>query len=219
MATVGYIQGRKAYQRPQAMLWADNPGTLTNGLYIPNGFEIGATHGSETDSSLFDQFLILSDDNRGPIDFRNTRIEKRERMINGRMRSYHIADKLTIDVNWDNLPSRSYAIPPDFNPTTGKSEFNKSRGLPSMPDVEYTTDGGAGGVEMLDWYENHKGSFWVYLAYDKYSNFGKNESDYGHLGQYNQIIEMYFSNFSYTVSKRGSNTHDLWNISVTLEEV
>ena len=219
MATVGYMQGRKTYQRPQAMLWSDNPGTLVNGLYIPNGFEIGATHGSETDSTLFDQFLILSDNNRNPIDFRTTRIEKRERMINGRMRSYHIADKLSLDVSWELLPSRSYAIPPDFNPTTGKSEFTKSRGLPNMSDVEYTTDGGAGGVEMLNWYENHKGPFWVYLAYDKYSNFGKTESAYGHLAQYNQIIEMYFTNFSYTVTKRGGNTYDLWNISLTLEEV
>jgi len=219
MATVGYMQGRRKYQRPQAMLWADNPGTLVNGLYVPNGFEIGATHGSETDESLFDQFIILSDDNRGNINFRPNRIEKRERMINGRMRSYHIADKITIDVSWQMLPSRSFYIPADFNPTTGKSEFSGSRGMPGMVDAEYTTDGGAGGVEMLDWYENHKGSFWVYLAYDKYSNFGKDEAAYGHLAQYNEIIEMYFSSFTYNVVKRGGSNHDFWDISVTLEEV
>lgn len=219
MANSSYMAGRKTYQRPQAMLWSDNPGTLVNGLYVPNGFEIGATHGSETDQSLFDQFLITSDDNRSSIDFKSNRIEKRERMITGRMRSYHIADKLSLSVSWDMLPSRSYFTNPEFNPTTGKSEFSKSRGIPGMADAEYTTDGGAGGVELLDWYNNHSGPFWVYLAYDKYSNFGKNQSAYGHLAQYNQILEMYFNDFSYSVVKRGGSTYDFWNISVDLEEV
>lgn len=219
MATVGYMTGRKKWERPQAMLWADNPGTLTNGLYLPNGYEISSTHGSETNEALFDQFIILSDDNRAPIDFKPTRIETRERMINGRMRAYHTADKLTISTSWNMLPSRSYYSNPEFNPTTGKSEFTGSRGNPNMLDAEYTTDGGAGGVELLDWYENHQGSFWVYLAYDKYSNFGKDESAFGHLAQYNQIIEVYFSDFNYNVVKRGGSNHDFWNVSVTLEEV
>ena len=84
--------------------------------------------------------------------------------------------------------------------------------------MQYTTDGGAGGVEILDWYENHKGSFWVYLAYDKYSNFGKDEAAYAHLPQYNQLIEMSITDFSYNVNKRGNSNFDLWDISVTLEE-
>ena len=101
MSTSNYILGRKKYARPQAMLWADNSGTLVNGLYVPNGLEIGQDPGSETDESLYDQFLILSDNNRSPIDFTPSRLEKRERMINGRMRSYHIADKLQIRVSWE----------------------------------------------------------------------------------------------------------------------
>lgn len=207
-----YMSGRKKYKRPQAMLWSENSGTLVNGVYVPNGYEIGSTTGSETDQSTFNQFLILSDDNREPIDFKPTRIEKRERMINGRMRSYHIADKLTISTSWSMLPSRSFYLSPEFNPSTGKPLTKEKNSL------EYTSDGGAGGVELLDWYENHQGSFWVYLAYDKYSNFGKDDLSYGHLGQYNQLIEMFFSDFSYSVQKRGGSNHDFWNISVTLEE-
>jgi len=207
-----YMSGRKKYQRPQAMLWSENSGTLVNGIYVPNGYEIGSTTGSETDESTFNQFLILSDDNRQPIDFKPTRIEKRERMINGRMRSYHIADKLTISTSWNMLPSRSFALAPEFNSSNGKPLVKEKNSL------EYTSDGGAGGVELLDWYENHQGSFWVYLAYDKYSNFGKDDTDYGHLGQYNQLVEMFFSDFSYSVQKRGGSNHDFWNISVTLEE-
>jgi hypothetical protein len=207
-----YMNGRKKYQRPQAMLWSENSGTLVNGVYVPNGYEVGSTTGSETDESTFNQFLILSDDNRQPIDFKPTRIEKRERMINGRMRSYHVADKLTISTSWSMLPSRSFALAPEFNPSNGKPLVKEKNSL------EYTSDGGAGGVELLDWYENHQGSFWVYLAYDKYSNFGKDDADYGHLGQYNQLVEMFFSDFSYSVQKRGGSNHDFWNISVTLEE-
>lgn len=207
-----YMSGRRKYQRPQAMLWSENSGTLVNGVYVPNGYEVGSATGSETDESAFNQFLILSDDNRQPIDFKPTRIEKRERMINGRMRSYHIADKLTISTSWSMLPSRSFALAPEFNPSNGKPLVKEKNSL------EYTSDGGAGGVELLDWYENHQGSFWVYLAYDKYSNFGKDDTDYGHLGQYNQLVEMFFSDFSYSVQKRGGSNHDFWNISVTLEE-
>jgi hypothetical protein len=32
-------------------------------------------------------------------------------------------------------------------------------------------------------------------------------------------MQVYFADFNYTVVKRGGNNHDLWNISVTLEEV
>jgi hypothetical protein len=195
------------------MLWSENSGTLISGLYIPNGLEVGQDPGSETDESVYNQFLILSDDNRGPLDFNIKRIETRERMINGRMRSYHIADKLTLSTSWDMLPSRSYFTVPEFNPTTGKSPHGGQNNL------EYTSDGGAGGVEILDWYENHQGPFWVYLAYDKYSNFGKDNDAYAHLPQYNQLVQMYFADFSYNVVKRGNSNFDFWNISVTLEEV
>lgn len=218
MATANYMTGRRKYDRPQAMLWSENSGTLTNGLYIPNGFEVGQNPGSETNTSLYNQFLILSDDNRSAIDFTINRIEKRERMINGRMRSYHIADKLTLSTSWSMLPSRSFYTIPNFNSTTGKPSIGGS-GYRNSPDEQYTSDGGAGGVEMLDWYENHKGSFWVYLAYDKYKNFGDDENAYAHLQQYNQLIEMFISNFSYNVVKRGGSNHDFWNINVTLEEV
>jgi hypothetical protein len=213
------MTGRKKYSRPQGMLWSENPGKLSSGSYIPDGFEVGAILPPNTNPDLADQFLILSDHNRQPIDFKTTRIEKRERTINGRMRSYHIADKLTISTSWNLLPSRSYSTSPDFN-TSGVSGDKGMSGLPYAPDMEFTADGGAGGVEMLSWYEDHKGPFWVYLAYDRYDNFSEEDTQrYGKLGQYNQLVEMYISSFDYTVVKRGGSNFDLWNINVTLEEV
>ncbi len=210
MATSGYMTGRKRYQRPQAVLWSDNAGTLSNGLYVPTGYEVGAVVPDGTASNLIDQFMVLSDHNRSEISFNTERIEKRQRTINGRMRSYHIADKLNISFSWNNLPSRSHALVADFN-SSGVSPLKNSTS-------EYTADGGAGGVQLLDWYENHKGPFWMYLAYDKYTNFGTNDEAYAHLGQYNQIMQVYFSDFNYTVTKRGGSNFDLWNVSVTLEE-
>jgi len=209
MATAAYVSGRKRYQRPQGILWSENAGTLVDGLYVPTGQEIGAV--SNLTTGGINQFLILSDHNRSEMSFNSERIEKRERTINGRMRSYHIADKLTMSVSWNNLPSRAYSELADFNATG----ISSSKGTTN----EFTSDGGAGGVEILDWYENHQGPFWMFLAYDKYKNFGDNDAAFNNLGKYNQIIQVYFSDFNYSVVKRGGSNHDLWNISVMLEEV
>ena len=214
MATAAYIQGRRGayYQRPQAMLWADNEGQLVGQSQFPLGAEVGSKDWPSVDG----EFIILSDDNRGPIEFSNTRIEKRERMINGRMRSYHVADKLKISVSWTMLPSRAFIASPDFETQAdqvtpiGKSATQRSD--------QYTSDGGAGGMELLDWYENYTGPFWVYLSYDKYKNFNEiDTTPYDNLNKYSQVIEMYFADFSYSVAKRG--IHDFWDVSVTLEEV
>lgn len=213
MASVSYLAGRRKYQRPQAMLWADNPGTIVldsetaQSFYVPGGIEIGSLENNGDDNYTGEEFLILSDDGRKEIDFTPERIEKRQRTINGRMRSYHIADKLQISVSWDMLPSRSASVTPAFDSAGATTQ------------VMNTSDGGAGGVELLDWYERHTGSFWVYLAYDKYSNFGKADAAYGNLAKYNQVIEVFFSDFKYSVVKRGGTNHDMWNVSVTLEEV
>jgi len=210
MATTAYMDGRKRYKRPQAIIWANNSGTILDGQYLPLGAEVGANPAGLPDNNL-NQFLILSDHNRGEINFNTTRIEERKRTINGRMRSYHIADKLEISLSWNNLPSRAYS---DF------ANFNSSGLSPlKAQSTEYTADGGAGGVELLDWYEKHKGPFWMILAYDKYKNFPDDGEQFDQLDKYNEIIEVYFSDFNYSVVKRGGDNHDLWNISVTLEQV
>jgi hypothetical protein len=219
-----YLAGRKKYSRPQGMLWADNAGTLSTNeatgksYYVPTGNEINAASGSG-------DFLILSDDNRSPIEFSQQRIENRRRTVNGRMRSYHIADKLQISISWDMLPSRSFSNDPNFNINTGVASSSGYTGIKkSVPDTagnylyQYTTDGGAGGAEILDWYENNKGSFWVYLSYDKYPNFESRVDKYAHLAEYSQVVEMYIADFNYSVQKRGATNFDFWNISVTLEE-
>jgi hypothetical protein len=216
MSTAAYLGGRKKYSRPQAMLWSDNPGVVeqfgNESFYVPLGREIGSESHSGDNEYELSEFLILTDDNRQPIDFSTERIESRQRTVNGRMRSYHIADKLTISTSWTMVPSRSATRVPSFDDSTGLNDLADQKDL-------FTTDGGAGGAEMLDWYENHQGSFWVFLSYDKYPNFGKDDASYENLNKYSQVIEVYFADFSYTVVKRGGSNYDFWDISVSLEEV
>lgn len=218
MAESSYMLGRKKYARPQALLFSDSPAqrvTVNEGtpeqtfILVPPGVEESS---AEYTSTSTDNFIILSDHNRGEIDFSTNRIEKRERMINGRMRSHHIADKLSLSVSWSNLPSRSFSTNPLFDSSTGAARAN-------VNDGRFTVDGGAGGADLLDWYDNHQGSFWVYLAYDKPSEFAQEDDPYKHLAKYTEFVEVFFSDFQYSVVKRGANTHDFWNVSLSLEEV
>lgn len=203
VATSAYITGRKRYARPQAMLWADTAGTISNGIRIPSGHEK-------------EDFIICSDHNRKDISISQQRIEARQRMVNGTMRSYHIADKININTSWEMLPSRSYSRQVVFD-TAGKA-------ILSGDELEYTADGGAGGVELLDWYENHSGPFWVYLGYDKYNAPSQQvagevtDESFNYLSIYNDVRLMYFASFEYSVQKRGGRSHDMWSVSVSLEE-
>lgn len=202
-STSTYISGRKRYARPQAMLWSDNAGTISEDVRIPIGNEK-------------EDFIILSDHNRAEMSIAQQRIENRQRMVNGTMRAYHIADKISLSCSWTRLPSRSYSRNVNFD----------VYGQPTLSGAtEYTVDGGAGGVELLDWYESHQNPFYVYLGYDKYNNnsfkVAGNVTDksFNYLSIYNDVRLMYFANFDYTIEKRGGTNFDFWTISVSLEEV
>ena len=41
MASLTYIQNRKTYTRPQGVLFANEPGLLSGGFYVPQGNEFG----------------------------------------------------------------------------------------------------------------------------------------------------------------------------------
>ena len=208
MATSTYMSNRSKWQRPQALLFSDNSGTLQGGLYVPTGDE-------GTD------FIILSDHNRGGLSLTKERIEVRNRMVNGTMRSYHTADKINISCSWTRLPSRAYSSSPVYvDGVLDQTSVSASTtgGLVGFSPEMHTADGGAGGADLLEWYENHPGPFWVFLSYD---NLGE-----GSLNRYTQVLQMYFASFDYEVEKRGqawssgtSGGYDMWNISLSLEQV
>ena len=217
--------------RPQAVVWLDNEPQYLNNKIIPIGYEIGEDVSTVSQEDLADnRFLILSDHNRGELGINFERIEQKRRMVNGTMRSYHVADKRSISISWDMLPSRSFKKYPKFN-ASGKPDLqtligNPPNQLPVVPygsqyfaDQKYTVDGGAGGVELLDWYESHTGPFWVMLSYDKYDSLSALDAARDGLSEYSQVLQMYISSFNYSVVKRGATNFDMWNISVELEEV
>lgn len=221
MATANYIAGRWNLSplkgRPQAVVWSDNFGQ--NSTYSPtssaNYLSSSAVYTVPTGTE-FNNFLILSDDNRSELKFAKQRIETQQRMINGTLRNYFVAEKLTVSWSWENLPSRAYNRDPNFSSSTG---------LPTAGDLSnFTSDGGAGGAELLKWYESHSGPFWMLLAYDRYDQFSGADR-YQYLSQYNQIIQVQFKSFDYDVVKRRSvpgkpqSGFDFWNINVSVEEV
>jgi hypothetical protein len=68
--------------------------------------------------------LALSEHNRNPMSMSSIRIEKTQRMSNGSMRKFHIADKKRINVSWTSLPSYS----------------------------TFTVDGGMGAIDLQNFY-------------------------------------------------------------------
>jgi hypothetical protein len=237
MATQQYMNNRKRYSRPQAVLFADNAPVFVNGVARPPGFELSSEYGT-TDISE-NSFIILSDHNRGPINISSNRFENRQRMVNAQMRSFYVSEKRTIELSWERLPSRAYATNPDFSQTTGLPDIitsasvdddsnsatpNQTRsiassGSPYFADQQYTVDGGAGGAEILAWYQTHRVPFWVYLAYDNFATYGYDDANYGKLANYTDFYFMYVTSFNYSIEKRGAGNFDMWNISITLEEV
>jgi len=195
MATEEYMTYRKRYGRPQGLLLSNNQGTVVNGMFVPDGDE-------------FSDFIVLTDDNREPIDVSSDRIEQRKRTINGRMRSYYISDKKTVSVSWKMIPSRAFL-------KGGENPIQASPAGLFEQDVNgcdiYTTDAGAAGSEILDWYESSTGSFWVYFAYDNQTELTDG------LVKYNERLEMFFSDFSFNVKSRGPY-FDYWDVSLKLEE-
>lgn len=249
MATASYMNSRKQYHRPQGLLLSNNPGTLDSGFYVPEGYEFGI-YDEQAERFVDPDWMVLTDNNRREISLSYDRIEERKRMVNGRMRSIHVADKLKISCTWEVVPSRAFDFPQGLGSSpyyteaaidasgnwstatrpSGAYDGIVSGGLNPDPPPTYfrswndanfrfTTDGGAGGADMLLWYKTHPGSFYLFLAYDNFHNFNTSgEQDmWGKLRRYNERVEVFFSDFSYTVQKRGQR-FDLWNVSLSLEE-
>jgi hypothetical protein len=145
--------------------------------------------------------LILSDHNRSPLSIAYDRIEMRDRMANGSMRSYFIAEKRTFGLSWENLPSRA----------TGPA------GIGMQGSTRLTSDGYAGANDLVAFYETVRGPFTlnVYADDSSISSWSNLIGPSGTAGIAN--ISVYFSAFSANVQKRGQY-FDLVNVTMELEE-
>jgi hypothetical protein len=144
---------------------------------------------------LGSEYLYLSDNNRSELSVSFERIEYKQRMINGTMRSYHVADKKNFSTSWENLPSRKTQV----TEYSDKEEDKRNKF--------------AGGQEMLKWYEEHTGDFWMLLVYDI-----DPEVSTSNIRQNVEKVNVFFESFSYNIVKRGLDL-DLWNIDLSMVEV
>ncbi|UEM46849.1 minor tail protein [Streptomyces phage Targaryen] len=71
----------------------------------------------------------VTDHNRGELSIDVERIEKKQRMADGTMRKYIVADKRTFGVSWQNLPhSSSYTVDGFWGARQLKSFFDATPG-------------------------------------------------------------------------------------------
>lgn len=130
----------------------------------------------------------VSEHNRQPISVGYNRIEKTQRMANGSMRKYFVADKKVFSISWSQLPSYT----------------------------TMTVDGYLGAMDIKSFYEtNGKSTFKMKIKYH-------NDSHIEGTGE----IEVFFTAASFEMQKRNlkwtgneSVSQQLWNVSITLEEV
>jgi hypothetical protein len=152
----------------------------------------GGSEGTYTIGNPYADYIVLSDDNRSDLTVAIDRIEYKKRMINGRMRSYHVTDKKTFSVSWNEFPSASAIVSEAKTPVAGI----------------------AGGKDMLKWHQDHPDSFWMMLVYDTPNPERASDALRYRVEWYN----VFFESFDYNVVTRGS-LFDHWNVSMSLVEV
>ncbi len=136
--------------------------------------------------------IKLSDHNRQPISIDTNRIEKQQRMANGTLRKFFIADKKSINVNWNLLPSLS----------------------------TFTADGGYGAIDLRSFYEGTAAK--ASGALSGRSNFDVTLVYGGTTTQtFNMVFtSCSFELVKRNVKQVPTDTaQEFWNVSLSMEEV
>jgi hypothetical protein len=181
------VELSKTYAKPSLIIFSSLEPISEPSVTPPGGLLWNFGTGGST--------LYITDDNRSPLSIVPQRLESKRRMIDGTMRSVHIADKMTFSTSWESLPSR------------------KTRPTPGTPDGlsnKITSDSFGAGQDIKDWYEANFSDFWMLLVYD--ASVNKNEKT--NVEKYN----VFFDDFDFSIVKRGQH-NDLWDVSISLVEV
>ena len=174
----------KNWFRPSLIVFTKDQPTAAD---APNGsWNIGTTAGTD--------YIFLTDDNRSSLQVSVDRIDYKKRMINGRMRSYHVADKNNFSVSWNELPSSASYV------SENRKTFNAAW---------------ASGKEILKWHDNHADSFYMMLIYDTPDPEGTGTIP---LKYKVETYNVFFQDISYNITKRGT-AYDHWDLSLSLVEV
>lgn len=158
-------------------------------IFLP----VGSLIYLDTSSTSNPTWQKVSEHNREPAGININRIEKTQRMSNGTLRKFWIADKKSLSLSWKTLPSRS----------------------------TLTVDGGWGAVDLQDYYalaSKGRGSFKVKIVYGKETvNGSVVDRDDEFLAVFTSC------NFSVVKRNVKGKTTDpaqeFWDVSITLEEV
>lgn len=135
----------------------------------------------------------ITEHNRQEVPININRIEKTQRMSNGLLRKYWIADKKNLSASWNMLPSRS----------------------------NMTVDGGWGASEIQDFYmlaTKGRSSFKVKIVYgEKLVNGAKVTNSEEFLAVFSQCT---FTVLKRNVKEKTTDAaQEFWNVSIALEEV
>lgn len=135
------------------------------------------------------KFRRVTEHNRAPLSLNTERIESRQRMSNGTLRKYFIADKLNLSVSWEMIPS-----------------FRNE-----------TVDGGWGAEDLKNFYESAagRGSFRIKLNPTVFSYELVEQSDGALADDYTYTVM--FTSCDFAVVKRGLQT--FWSVNISLEQV
>jgi len=134
-------------------------------------------------------FRRVTEHNRAPLSLNVERIESGQRMSNGTLRKYFIADKLNISASWEMLPS-----------------FRNE-----------TVDGGWGAEDIKNFYESAagRGSFRIKLNPTVFDP-SLITADAGTLAD-DYTYTVMFTSCDFTVVKRG--LQPFWSVNISLEQV
>ena len=134
----------------------------------------------------------ISEHNREPVSLTNNRIEQAQRMSDGTLRKFFVADKKIIGVSWQMLPSRS-----------------------SM-----TVDSGWGAVDLQEYYYSAKGqgSFKIKLVYGEQvvSGTKTERSETMEVIFTNCAFDVVKRNVK---EKTTDAAQEFWNVNVSMEQV
>jgi hypothetical protein len=135
------------------------------------------------------RFRRVTEQNRAPLSLNVERIESGQRMSNGTLRKYFIADKLNISASWEMVPS-----------------FRNE-----------TVDGGWGAEDLKAFYESAagRGAFRIKLNPTVFSTELIEQSDGALADDYTYTVM--FTSCDFTVVKRG--LQPFWSVNISLEQV
>jgi len=139
----------------------------------------------------FNTTLKISEHNRQPVSLSKNRIEKQLRMSNGTLRKFYVADKESINVSWNKLPSFS----------------------------TYTVDGGYGALDIKSFYDGTASK--ASGALSGRSSFDVTISYGGTTKTMEMMFSSFSLEINGRNVKQatGDTPQEFWNVSLTLEEV